>query len=134
MSTLDRQERDDMIMTYNILNHRVAMNARFMTMNTVRRTRGYTKKLRISWSQIEIRRNRITKRWNGLSQVLHIAMFYLSSPVDDLNLVGCVHHSLNIVNVIINSHMAWIACFSISRCSLLLILINMRSSLLCGYI
>ena len=32
MSTLDRQDRGNMIMTYNILNHRVEMNARFMKM------------------------------------------------------------------------------------------------------
>ena len=59
-------------MTYNILNHRVEMDARFMKMNTENRTRGNTKKLKISQSKIEIRRNfftnRITKRWNGLSQ------------------------------------------------------------------
>ena len=69
MSTLDR---GDMNMTYNILNHRVKMDARFMKMNTESRTRGHTKKLKISQSIIEIRRNiftyRIVKRWNGLSQ------------------------------------------------------------------
>ena len=43
--------------------------------------------------------------------MLHIAMFYLSSPVDDLNLVKFIHHSLKIVNLTINSHLAWIACF-----------------------
>ena len=30
MSTFDRQERGDIIMTYNILNHRVEMDARFI--------------------------------------------------------------------------------------------------------
>ena len=40
MSTLDRRDRGDMIMTYNILNHRVEMDARFMKMNTESRTRG----------------------------------------------------------------------------------------------
>ena len=42
MSTLDRRDRGDMIMTYNILNHRVEMDARFMKMNTEIRTRGHT--------------------------------------------------------------------------------------------
>ena len=72
MSTLDRRDRSDMIMTYNILNHRVEMNARFMKMNTDSRTRENIRKLKISRSKIEIRRNfftyRITKRWNGLNQ------------------------------------------------------------------
>ena len=48
------------------------MNARFIKMNTESRTRGHTEKLKISQSQIEIRRNFFTngimKRWNGLSQ------------------------------------------------------------------
>ena len=48
MSTLDRQERGDMIMTYNILNHMVEMDARFMKMNTEIRTRGHNMKLKIS--------------------------------------------------------------------------------------
>ena len=52
MSTLDRRDRGDMIMTYNILNHRVEMDARFMKMNTENRTRGHTKKLKISQSKI----------------------------------------------------------------------------------
>ena len=39
MSTLDRRERSDMVMTYNILNHGVEMNARFMKMNAESRTR-----------------------------------------------------------------------------------------------
>ena len=30
MSTLDRRDRGDMIMTYNIINHRVEMDARFI--------------------------------------------------------------------------------------------------------
>ena len=72
MSTLDRRDRGDMIMTYNIINHRVEMDARFMKMDTERRTRGHTMKLKISRSKLEIRRNfftnRIKKRWNGLSQ------------------------------------------------------------------
>ena len=72
MSTLDRRDRGDMIMTYNIINHKVEMDARFMKMNTESRTRGHTMKLKISRSKIEIRRNfftnRIKKRWNGLSQ------------------------------------------------------------------
>ena len=59
-------------MTYNILNHRVEMDHRFMKVNTENRTRGHTKKLKISRSKIEIRRNfftkRMMKRWNGLSQ------------------------------------------------------------------
>ena len=41
MSTLDRQDRGDMIMTYNIINHRVEMDARFMIMKTEMRTRGH---------------------------------------------------------------------------------------------
>ena len=51
-------------MTYNILNHRVEMDARFMKMNTERRTRGHIKKLQISRSQIEKNffTNRIMKR------------------------------------------------------------------------
>ena len=72
MSTLDRQDRGDMIMAYNIINHRVEMDARIMKMNTESRTRGHTMKFKISRSKIEIRRkpftNRIKKRWNGLSQ------------------------------------------------------------------
>ena len=72
MSTLDRRDRGDMIMTYNIINHRVEMDSRFMKMDTESRTRGHTMKLKISRSKIEIRRifftNRIKKRWNGLSQ------------------------------------------------------------------
>ena len=59
-------------MAYNIINHRVEMDARFMRMNTESRTRGHTMKLKISRSKIEIRRNfftnRIKKNWNGLSQ------------------------------------------------------------------
>ena len=39
MPTLDRRDRGDMIMTYNILNHRVEMDARFMKMNTESKTR-----------------------------------------------------------------------------------------------
>ena len=69
---VDRRERGDMIMTYNILNHKVEMDDKFTKMNTESRTRGHTKKLKISQFQIEIRRyfftNRITKRWNGVSQ------------------------------------------------------------------
>ena len=72
MLTLDRRDRGDMIMTCNIINHRVEMDTRFMKMNTESRTRGHTMKLKISRSKIEIRRNfftnRITKRGNGLSQ------------------------------------------------------------------
>ena len=72
MSTLDRQDRGDMIMTYNIINHRVEMDSRFMKMDTKSRTRGHTMKLKISRSKIEIRRNffknKIAKRWNGLNQ------------------------------------------------------------------
>ena len=48
------------------------MDARFMKMNTESRTRGYTKKLKISRSKIKIKGNivtdRITNRWNSLSQ------------------------------------------------------------------
>ena len=72
MSTLDRRDRGDMIMTYNIINYRVEMDARFMKMNTESRTRGHNMKLKISRSKIVIRKhfftNRIKKRWNGLSQ------------------------------------------------------------------
>ena len=72
MLTLDSQDRGHMIMTYNILNHKVEMDARFMKMNTESRTREHTKNLEISRSQIEIGinffTNRITKRWNCLSQ------------------------------------------------------------------
>ena len=59
-------------MTYNIINHRVEMDARFMKMNTESRTRGQTMKLKLSRSKIEIKRNfftdGITKSWNGLVQ------------------------------------------------------------------
>ena len=48
------RERGDMIMTYNILTHRVEMEDRFIKMNTESRTRGHTKKLKISQSEIEI--------------------------------------------------------------------------------
>ena len=54
MPTLNGRDRGDMIMTYNILNHRAEMNARFTKMNTESRTRGLTKKLKISRSKIEI--------------------------------------------------------------------------------
>ena len=47
-STLDRRDKGDMIMTYNIINHRVEMDARFIKMNTDSRTRGHTMKLKIS--------------------------------------------------------------------------------------
>ena len=46
MSTLDRRDRRDMIMTYNIINYRVEMDARFMKINTESRTRGHTMKLK----------------------------------------------------------------------------------------
>ena len=59
MSTLDR---GDMIMTYNIINHRVEMDARFMKMNAESRTRGHNMKHTISRSKIEIRRNFFTNR------------------------------------------------------------------------
>ena len=64
------------MLTYNTLNHRVEMDARFMKMNTESGTRGHTKKFTISPSQIEIRRNfftnRIMKRLNGLSkEIIH---------------------------------------------------------------
>ena len=62
MSTLDRRDRGDMIITYNIINHRVEMDAKFMKMNTESRTRGHNMKLKISRSKIEIRRNFFTKR------------------------------------------------------------------------
>ena len=52
MLTLDRRYRVDMIMTYNIINHRVEMDARFMKMNTESRKRGHTMKLKISQSKI----------------------------------------------------------------------------------
>ena len=57
MSTLDRRDRGDMIMTYSIINHRVEIDARFMKMNTESRTRGHNMKLKISRSTIEIRRH-----------------------------------------------------------------------------
>ena len=56
MLKLARQDRDDLIMTYKILNHSVEMDARFMKMNTESRTRGHTMKLKISRSKIEIRK------------------------------------------------------------------------------
>ena len=61
------RERGDnfIIMIYNILNHRIEMDARFMKMNTHSRTRGHTKKLKIEIKRI-LFANRITKRWNGL--------------------------------------------------------------------
>ena len=72
MSTLDKRDRGDMIMIYNIINHRVEMDARFMKMDIESRTKGHTMKLKISRSETEIRRNvfsnKITKSWNGLSQ------------------------------------------------------------------
>ena len=49
-------------MTYNIPNHRVEMDARFMKMNTEIRTRGHKMKLKISRSKVEIRRNFFTNR------------------------------------------------------------------------
>ena len=48
MSTLDRRDRDDMIMTYNIINHRVEIDARFMKMNTESRTGGRNMKPKIA--------------------------------------------------------------------------------------
>ena len=76
MSTLDRRERGDMIMTCNILKDKVEMDARFMKMNVESRTRGHTNKLKISRSQIEIRRdfftNRIMKRdWMVSQKILN---------------------------------------------------------------
>jgi len=72
MSTLDRWDRGDMIMTCNILNHRVEMDAKFTKMNIESRTRGHTMKLKLIRSKIKIRRNfstnRIKKRCYGLSQ------------------------------------------------------------------
>ena len=62
MLKLDRRDRGDMIMTYNIINHRVEMDARFMKINTEIRTRGHTMKLTISRSKIEIRRIFFTNR------------------------------------------------------------------------
>ena len=62
MSTLDRCNRGDMIMTYNIINHRVELDAIFMKMNTKSRTRGHTMKLKISRSKIEIKRYFFTNR------------------------------------------------------------------------
>ena len=77
MSTLDKRDKGDMIMTYNILNHKVEMDARFMKMNGESKARGHTMKLKISRSKIEIRRNfftnRIKKKWNGLSQEIMIS-------------------------------------------------------------
>ena len=88
MSTLDRWERGDVVMSYKILNHSAVMDARFMKMNTESRTRVHTQSI-----------------------MLHIWIYlYLSSPVDD-HLVGCVHHSLIIVNITINSHMACFPCY-----------------------
>ena len=60
MSTLDRRDRGDMIMTYSIINHRVEMDARFMKMNTESRTRGHTMKFKISRSKIAIKRKIFT--------------------------------------------------------------------------
>ena len=62
MSILDRRDRGDMIMTCNIINHKVEMDTRFMKMNKESRTRGYNMKLTISRSKIEIRRNFFTNR------------------------------------------------------------------------
>ena len=78
-----------MIMTYNILNHRVEMDARFMKMNTESRTRGHNMKLKISRSKIEIRRNFFTNRikkkmeWSWCH-----ATAQPRSIVDNLRLVG----------------------------------------------
>jgi len=70
MTTLDREERGDMIMKGNILNHKVEIDASFLKMNTEDRTRGHTKTFKISLSQID--KNfftyKITKKLNGLSQ------------------------------------------------------------------
>ena len=62
MSTLDRRDRGDMIMTYKVINHRVEMDARFIKMNTDSRTRGHTIKIEISQSKIEIRSNVVINR------------------------------------------------------------------------
>ena len=48
MSTLDRRDRCDVIMTHNIINHRVEMDVRFMKMNAESRTRGHNMNLKIS--------------------------------------------------------------------------------------
>ena len=50
MSTLNRRHGGDMIMTYNILNHRLEMDVRFMKMNTENRIRGHTMKPKINRS------------------------------------------------------------------------------------
>ena len=62
MSTLDRRDRGDMTIAYNIINHRVEMDFRFMKIDTESRTRRHTIKLKISRSKIEIRRNFFTNR------------------------------------------------------------------------
>ena len=53
MSTLDRRERANKIMTYNILNHRAEMDDKFMKMNKDSRTAGRIKKLKISQSKLK---------------------------------------------------------------------------------
>ena len=56
MSTLDRRDRGDMIITFKILKHMVEMDTRFIKMNTESWTRKRTMKIKISRSKIEIRK------------------------------------------------------------------------------
>ena len=62
MLALDRRDKGDTIITYNILDHSVEIDVRFMKMNTESRRRGNFKKLKISRSHIEIKRNFLTSR------------------------------------------------------------------------
>jgi len=72
MTTQERRDRGDSIMTYNILNNNLDLGKYKLVMSKEQRTRGHSLKLEVSRSRTEIRRNfftnRIVNRWNKLRQ------------------------------------------------------------------
>ncbi len=72
MTTQERRDRGDSIMTYNILSNNIDMGTFKLEDSNEHRTRGHTRKLAVIRSRTEIRRNfftnRIVNRWNALGQ------------------------------------------------------------------
>ena len=70
MTTQERRDRGDIIMTYNILNKNIDTGNYRLDMSKEKRTRGHSLKLAVTRSRTEIRRNfftnRIVNRWNKL--------------------------------------------------------------------
>jgi len=84
-------------MTYNILKHRVEMDARFMKMNTESRTRGHTMKLKISRSKIEIRRNfLLAQHLRDASMSHYVAESYYRLGKKILHINGRFHSDENL--------------------------------------